>query len=128
MKHPFDIAADLDTPVSAFLKLGPLRPRFLLESVEGGERLGRYSFAPRDSVAVCWISIVRNWPNKPRNNKRSLYSHKLEISSVETLGGPPAKVQAPITREQLADMLLAVALEQIGRWRIPAEVFAPQAK
>ena len=44
MQHPFDIAADLDTPVSAFLKLAPLRPRFLLESVEGGERLGRYSF------------------------------------------------------------------------------------
>jgi anthranilate synthase component 1 len=43
---PFDIAADLDTPVSAFLKLklGGFKPRFLLESVEGGERLARYSF------------------------------------------------------------------------------------
>jgi len=40
----FDIAADLDTPVSAYLKLKPFRPRFLLESVEGGERLARYSF------------------------------------------------------------------------------------
>jgi anthranilate synthase component 1 len=40
----FDIAADLDTPVSAYLKLRPFRPRFLLESVEGGERLARYSF------------------------------------------------------------------------------------
>ncbi|RMG48964.1 MAG: anthranilate synthase component I [Acidobacteria bacterium] len=36
--------ADLETPVSAFLKLLPLRPVFLLESVEGGEILGRYSF------------------------------------------------------------------------------------
>jgi anthranilate synthase component 1 len=44
MQPPFDIAADLDTPVSAYLKLGELRPRFLLESVEGGERLARYSF------------------------------------------------------------------------------------
>src|SRR6202044_1754270 len=44
MKSPFDIAADLDTPVSAYLKLAPFRPRFLLESVEGGERLARYSF------------------------------------------------------------------------------------
>jgi len=42
--NPFDIAADLDTPVSAYLKLKPFRPRFLLESVEGGERLARYSF------------------------------------------------------------------------------------
>src|SRR5271165_6153696 len=44
MNRPFDIAADLDTPVSAYLKLAPFRPRFLLESVEGGERLARYSF------------------------------------------------------------------------------------
>ena len=44
MQAPFDIAADLDTPVSAYLKLGPLKPRYLLESVEGGERLARYSF------------------------------------------------------------------------------------
>jgi anthranilate synthase component 1 len=44
MKPPFDIAADLDTPVSAYLKLKPFRPRFLLESVEGGDRLARYSF------------------------------------------------------------------------------------
>jgi len=44
MEPPFDIAADLDTPVSAWLKLGNLKPRYLLESVEGGERLARYSF------------------------------------------------------------------------------------
>ena len=44
MQGPFDIAADLDTPVSTFLKLGPLKPRFLLESVEGGLQLARYSF------------------------------------------------------------------------------------
>ena len=44
MQPPFDIAADLDTPVSAYLKLAELKPRFLLESVERGERLARYSF------------------------------------------------------------------------------------
>ncbi len=44
MEAPFDIAADLDTPVSAYMKLSALKPRFLLESVEGGERLARYSF------------------------------------------------------------------------------------
>jgi len=44
MKPPFDISGDLDTPVSAYLKLAAFKPRFLLESVEGGERLGRYSF------------------------------------------------------------------------------------
>ncbi|HZW07579.1 MAG TPA: hypothetical protein VFF65_10690, partial [Phycisphaerales bacterium] len=44
MKPPFDIPADLDTPVSAFRKLAAFAPVFLLESVEGGERLARYSF------------------------------------------------------------------------------------
>ena len=44
MHGPFDIAADLDTPASAFLKLRPLKPRFLLESVESGFQLARYSF------------------------------------------------------------------------------------
>jgi len=39
-----DLLADLETPVSAYAKLASFRPRFLLESVEGGERLGRYSF------------------------------------------------------------------------------------
>lgn len=38
-----EILSDLDTPVSAFLKLGE-RPSFLLESVEGGEKWARYSF------------------------------------------------------------------------------------
>jgi anthranilate synthase component 1 len=38
-----EIAADLDTPVSAFLKLYASGPGFLLESVEGGDRWGRYS-------------------------------------------------------------------------------------
>ncbi|MBV9345209.1 MAG: anthranilate synthase component I family protein [Gammaproteobacteria bacterium] len=44
MQARFDIAGDLDTPVSAFMKLRAFDPCFLLESVEGGERLGRYSF------------------------------------------------------------------------------------
>jgi anthranilate synthase component 1 len=43
MESIFNIPADLDTPVSAYLRLGSLRPRYLLESVEGGHT-GRYSF------------------------------------------------------------------------------------
>ncbi len=38
------IQADLETPVSAFLKVAESPYSFLLESVEGGERLSRYSF------------------------------------------------------------------------------------
>jgi len=39
-----DIQADLETPVSAYLKIARGNYSFLLESVEGGERLARYSF------------------------------------------------------------------------------------
>src|SRR3954463_12844750 len=39
------ISADLETPVSAFLSVAAKEPyAFLLESVEGGERIGRYTF------------------------------------------------------------------------------------
>ena len=44
-----ELDADLETPVSVYLKLRGVKPSsageaFLLESVEGGEQLGRYSF------------------------------------------------------------------------------------
>ena len=39
-----EILADMETPVSAFKKIGSDDYAFLLESVEGGERMARYSF------------------------------------------------------------------------------------
>lgn len=39
-----ELPADLDTPVSLFLRLAGSDPAFLLESVDGGERIARYSF------------------------------------------------------------------------------------
>ncbi len=47
-----EIVADLDTPVSAFLKINRHGNSFLLESVEGGERLARYSFIGTDPYKV----------------------------------------------------------------------------
>jgi anthranilate synthase component I len=47
--------ADLETPIGAFLRLDDGGPAYLLESVEGGERLGRYSFlgtGPRRLLTV----------------------------------------------------------------------------
>mgnify|MGYP003642430332 CR=1 FL=1 len=38
-----EVAADLDTPLSAYLKLANTANSFLFESVQGGERWGRYS-------------------------------------------------------------------------------------
>ncbi len=39
-----EVPADLETPVSAYLKVARGSYSYLLESVEGGERLARYSF------------------------------------------------------------------------------------
>ena len=45
--------ADTETPVSVYLKLLPESPySFLLESVEGGEKLGRYSFLGFDPFMI----------------------------------------------------------------------------
>ena len=43
----------METPVSAFRKIAGGRPNsFLLESVEGGERLARYSFLGSDPFMI----------------------------------------------------------------------------
>src|SRR5690242_9375640 len=39
-----EILADSETPVLAYQKIRRRGPSFLLESVEGGEHIGRYSF------------------------------------------------------------------------------------
>ena len=47
-----EILADLETPVSAFLKIHRGPYGFLLESVQGGERWGRFSFLGTEPVRV----------------------------------------------------------------------------
>lgn len=46
-----ELMADTLTPVSAYMRVVGERPGFLLESVEGGERWGRYSFVGRNHLA-----------------------------------------------------------------------------
>jgi anthranilate synthase component I len=49
-------AADLETPVSVYLKLAqPGEPVFFLESVEGGESVGRYSFIGINPTAMLTV-------------------------------------------------------------------------
>jgi anthranilate synthase component 1 len=47
-----EIMADMETPVSAYLKIRDDGPGFLLESIEGGERLARYSFIGSGPIAL----------------------------------------------------------------------------
>ncbi len=54
-----EFPADLETPVSAYLKLKEKGALFLLESVEHGEDLGRYSF-----IGVGYSKRFTAWPGK----------------------------------------------------------------
>ena len=61
----FEAVADLDTPLSAYLKLANRPGTFLLESVVGGERFGRYSYiglTARSSIRAVrnQVSVVRD--------------------------------------------------------------------
>ena len=63
-----DLAADFETPVSAYAKLKDAGPAYLLESVEGGENLYRYSFIgcrPRKVFACGPRTTEIRSPGKP---------------------------------------------------------------
>lgn len=76
------LVADLETPVSAFLKIADSKPNsFLLESVEGGAIRGRYSF-----IGLKPDVIWRCFGNRAEINTRALVdSHSFEPCSAPTL-------------------------------------------
>ena len=62
-----EINADLETPVSAYLKIARSPYSFLLESVEGGERLARYSFIGTEP-----LSVIKTEPTEEYRSKDPL--------------------------------------------------------
>ena len=64
-----EINADLDTPVSAFLKIKKSNDAaFLLESVEGGEKIARYSFLGSGSSLIFKSKAKNVQINYPKKN------------------------------------------------------------
>ena len=55
-----EISADLETPITAYLKVARPPYSFLLESVEGGERIARYSFIGTEPYKV-----IKTGPGQP---------------------------------------------------------------
>ena len=47
-----EVVADMETPVSAFMKIDSGRFSYLLESVDGGEKVARFSFMGSDPSMV----------------------------------------------------------------------------
>jgi anthranilate synthase component 1 len=60
-----EITADLETPVSAFLKVRTGPYSFLLESVEGGERIARYSFIGTQPYRVLKTGPTEDYSGDP---------------------------------------------------------------
>ena len=77
-----EINADLETPVSAYLKVARGPYSFLLESVEGGERIARYSFIGTDPMEV-----IRTGPGE-------------DLGAVD----PLAPVERMLSKYKLADV------------------------
>jgi anthranilate synthase component 1 len=94
--------ADLETPVSAFAKLRPLGA-FLLESAEGGERMGRFSFIgvdPRSTI------VMRD-------------------GSAAITDAPRGERAREVRRRSYTDPL-ALLREEVGRFRRPADASLPR--
>jgi anthranilate synthase component 1 len=84
-----EILADEETPVTALLKIRKRPYAFLLESVEGGEKWGRYTFLGADPLAVVRV--------KPEEVQVRSNGHLMQLPH----GGDP----------------LAVLKELLGRYR-----------
>ncbi len=89
-----ELVADTLTPVSAFMVVVGERAGFLLESVEGGERWGRYSFVGRNPLAT-------------------LVSHGLSVTASGALELPPA------VRARSDEGILATIDAMLSAYRSP---------
>ena len=78
-----EIVADLETPVSAFLKINQDGNSFLLESVEGGQHLARYSFIGTDPYKILTIK------SEDKTDPLPLIEKELEQYKTVTVEGLP---------------------------------------
>lgn len=79
-----EMLADFDTPLSAFLKIDSGDYSYLLESVEGGEHMARYSFLGSDPSLV--IQSKGRKITVRRGKKTASYQTKLDpVAEIKTL-------------------------------------------
>jgi len=94
-----ELHADLETPISLYLKLRGNGPSFLLESVEGGERIARYSFigvSPRakyimrnNQVSINEGGAVRTVTLKPGSDPTSFLQSEMDRYHAQSIPGLP---------------------------------------
>ena len=78
-----EVPADLETPVSAYLKVAQPPYSFLLESVEGGERLARYSFIGTEPYR-----LLKTGPGQPEGAVDPLVPVKAEMDQYKLVPLP----------------------------------------
>ena len=69
-----EVLADMETPVSALMKLRSKPHIFLLESVEGGEKWGRYTFLGYGSQVV--FTVKRDDVLIQKNGEVRCHKHR----------------------------------------------------
>jgi anthranilate synthase component 1 len=79
-----EILGDLETPVSAYKKLRGVGPSFLLESVEGGEKWGRFSFLGLNPALLFQVqggrtSLQRRGQEEVLEESRGPFEHLREL-------------------------------------------------
>ncbi len=77
-----DIRADLETPVSAYMKVARGPYSFLLESVEGGERIARYSFIGTEPY-----DVIKTGPGQPHGLVDPLLPVETALSGFKVVPG-----------------------------------------
>ena len=94
-----EITADMDTPVSAFMKLKATSTNsFLLESVEGGEKWARYSFLGSDPKVIITgrgetVTVTHDGKSAPLEYKgnplTAVRAYMQQFTPVQVDGLPP---------------------------------------
>jgi anthranilate synthase component 1 len=107
-----EFAADLETPVSVYLKLmDESGASFLLESVEGGEQVGRYSFVgvnPRAILTLRGQNVERSGGAGEKGSRG-----EEEITPAPLLSRPPASYELAEGED-----ILHVLKAELGRYQL----------
>ncbi|MDY6954732.1 MAG: anthranilate synthase component I [Thermodesulfobacteriota bacterium] len=85
-----EILSDLETPISVFKKLNPGPYSFLLESVEGGERWGRYTFVGFDPLFIFKSTGTRVTLQRGRDSEEATVKDPLQFLESRLAAYQPA--------------------------------------
>ncbi|MGK2964665.1 MAG: anthranilate synthase component I [Tepidiformaceae bacterium] len=117
-----EVTADMETPVSAFLKVRKGPYSFLLESVEGGERMARYSFIGTEPYRVIRTGEHEEFQGDPLIPLQDEMA-KYRLLPVEGLPSLSGGAIGYVSYDAVRHFEPRVAREQIDVLGIPEAIF-----